>query len=120
VTERLAELELDERDGVLVAQVAGEIDASNTTDLRLALTERLGNSGAGLVIDLSDVTYIDSAGIKLLFDLASRLAARRQAIRLVVPEGVPTRRVLELCGVGQVAPIDSRLDASVAAVAGSV
>jgi anti-anti-sigma factor len=99
-----------------VASVDGEIDSSNAAELRLALSERLPSASSALVLDLSDVGYLDSSGIHLLFDLGRRLAARRQALRLIVPDGAPMRRVLELCAIETVAPMDRTLDASLAAL----
>ena len=69
------------------------------------------------MLDLTEVTYLDSSGIHLLFDLGRRLAARRQALRLVVPESSPMRRVLELCAVDAVAPMDPELETSLRALA---
>jgi anti-anti-sigma factor len=112
--DKISGIEFDDRDGVVVASVEGEIDSSNAADLRLALSERLPASSSGLVLDLSAVTYLDSSGIQLLFDLGRRLSARRQAIRLVVPGDAPMRRVLELCAVEAVAPMDRELDAALA------
>lgn len=114
--ERLAELDVSQRGGVVVARIVGEIDSSNAIDLRLALIERLSNTTTALVIDLSRVTYIDSPGIQLLFDLGRHLADRRQSLRLVVGEDAPTRRVLDLCQVGEMAPLDSELDAALRAL----
>jgi len=116
VRERLAEFEIEERDGVLVARIGGEIDSSNAAELRLALTDHLPNASTAMILDLSRVGYIDSSGIQLLFDLGRRLAARRQTMRLVVPQGSPTRRVLELCDVGDVAPLDAGLEAALGSV----
>lgn len=115
--DRIAGIEFEQRDSVLIASVEGEIDSSNAAELRLALSDRLPSSASALVLDLTQVTYIDSSGIHLLFDLGRRLAARRQAIRLVVPAAAPMRRVLELCAVDSVAPMDHDLDASMRAVA---
>ncbi len=117
--ERLAGFEFEQRGGALVAAVEGEIDSSNASDLRLALADRLPSASDALVLDLTAVTYLDSAGVHLLFDLGRKLAARRQSIRLVVPEGTPTRRVLELCAIEGVAPIDPDLGASLNAIEGS-
>ncbi len=117
--DRIAGFEFEERDGVVIASVEGEIDSSNASDLRLALSDRLPSSSSALVLDLSRVTYLDSSGIQLLFDLGRRLAARRQAIRLVVPERAPMRRVLELCAVDGVAPMDGDLDSSLSALSAS-
>jgi anti-anti-sigma factor len=117
--DRIAGFEFEQRDEVLVASVDGEIDSSNAAELRLALSERLPNASSALVLDLSGITYLDSAGVHLLFDLGRRLAARRQAIRLVVPDGAPMRRVLELCAIDAVAPMDRELDDSLRALAES-
>lgn len=115
--DRIAGFEFEQRDGVLIASVDGEIDSSNAAELRLALSERLPSASSALVLDLSNVTYLDSSGVHLLFDLGRRLAARRQALRLVVPDGAPMRRVLELCAIDGVAPMDRELDTSLRALA---
>ena len=114
--DRLVGVEFADRDEVLVAALEGEVDGSNASELRLAISERLPSSATGLVLDISAVTYLDSSGVHLLFDLGRRLAARRQAVRLVIGEGAPTRRVLELCDIGSVAPMDPSLDEAVRAI----
>ena len=111
---RLTELEFQERDGLMVATLAGEIDGSNTLELGRALAERLPTASRGLVLDLTAIGYLDSAGIELLFKLARRLRDRRQLLRIVVPQGSPVRRVLDICDVSSVAPLDDTVDAAVA------
>ena len=110
--DRIAGFEVDERDGVVVAWVSGEIDSSNASDLRLALSERLPSAATALVLELSEVSYLDSSGIQLLFELGRRLGARRQRLRLVVPAASQVRRVLELTAVDGVAPIDTDLESA--------
>jgi anti-sigma B factor antagonist len=117
VRDRIADFEFDQREDVLIAAVEGEIDSSNASELRLALSERLPSASSALVLDLSRVSYLDSSGIHLLFDLGRRLSARRQEIRLVVPADAPMRRVLELCAVDAVAPMDRSLEEALGALA---
>jgi anti-anti-sigma factor len=117
--DRIAGFDVSERDGVAVASVEGEIDGSNAAELRLALSERLPSASIGLVLDLSQVTYLDSSGVHLLFELGRRLAARRQSLRLVVPHDAPMRRVLELCAVEAVAPMDEQIDTALEALSDS-
>jgi anti-sigma B factor antagonist len=111
-------LDFDHRGDVAVARLDGEIDSSNASELRLALVERLPCATSVLALDLSGITYLDSSGVELLFELGRSLSARRQTIRLVVPEDAPVRRVLELCAVDSVAPIDGDLEGALAAIAG--
>jgi anti-anti-sigma factor len=111
--------DFDQAGDVVVASVDGEIDFANASELGAALAERLPRAATALALDLSRVEYLDSSGVELLFDLARRLAARRQAIRLVVPEAAPVRRVLELSAMESVVPMDADLPGALGAIAGS-
>lgn len=114
---RLARLDLGERDGVVVAVIAGELDLSNVHDVGDALAVAVTADGAGLVLDLSQLRHLDSAGVRLLFDLRARLATARQRLALAVPAGAPIREVLELSAVPATVPVCADLDAAVRAVA---
>jgi anti-anti-sigma factor len=108
----LAQLSFESIDRVMVGHVRGEIESANAEELRAALAGRLTNESVGLVLDLSEATYLDSAGIELMFDLARRLRTHRQSLCLVVPEDAPMRRVLDLCDIEQAAPMDATVDAA--------
>jgi anti-anti-sigma factor len=81
----LAELQLDLAGDPPVARIAGELDASNAPGFTARLKEAVPNSAIGLVLDLSETTYLDSSGVHLIFDLADALRRRQQALQLVVP-----------------------------------
>ena len=115
---RLAQLDFDERGDVVIARIAGELDLSNVHDIGDGLNAAVTSRVAGLVLDLSELTHLDSAGIRLLFDLRQRLATARQRLVAVVPEGSPIREVLDLAAVTELLPIEGDLDAAVAAAAG--
>jgi len=119
VRDRLSNVEFDDRDGVLVARVSGEIDGSNAVELGRSLGERLPSAAQGLVLDLSAVAYLDSTGIELLFGLARRLGDRRQRLQLGVPADSPLRRVLEICDIATVAPMAESAEAAAAAIRAS-
>ena len=106
----LAELSFETAGNVVVGRVVGEIESVNAQEMSTALAAQLPSDRAALVIDLSRVTYLDSAGIELLFDLARRLRTHRQQLRLVVPVDAPMRRVLELCDIDRAAPIDATVE----------
>lgn len=112
----LARLVVDQQGGVTVARVTGEIDISNAEDIGSALQDAMPNSAVGLVLDLSDTRYMDSAGIRVLFDLGRRLRTRQQDIRAVVPEKSLVRRVLLLTQLDAVMPMEQDVDAAIAAL----
>lgn len=111
----LAELERVEDEGVLIVAVTGEVDVSNVDELA-EVTYSLPNAALGLVLDLSETTYIDSATIGLLFRLYSSLRRRGQALRVVCPAGSSARRVLELTGFDRSTPNEEDRESAIAAV----
>jgi anti-anti-sigma factor len=97
-------------DGVVVASLSGEIDLSNAAEITTALLGGVPNDALGLVIDLSEVSYLDSAGVRMLAELDHRLGWRAQMLRVVAPEASRSRRVLEIAGLERVLSIDVMLE----------
>jgi anti-anti-sigma factor len=114
---QLARLDIDERGDVVIARIDGELDLSNVHDVGDALVAAARSGAAGLVLDLSELQHLDSAGIRLLYDLRARLGTARQALTAVVPHGAPVREVLDLAAVPATLPVYGELDAAVAAAA---
>lgn len=114
---RLADIQLTSRDGVLIVRVTGEIDMSNAGELRTAITDATPNDALGVVLDLSDVVYMDSAGIQLLYRLGENLRNRGQTLRIVVPPHSPTADALRLAGIKRHVDVVEELDQGVRAVA---
>lgn len=114
---RLAQLEFEERGRVVIARLTGELDLSNVHDIGDGLTATLTSETVGLVLDLSALAHLDSAGLRLVFDLRQRLATARQRLVAVVPPGSPIREILDLAAVPATVPLYEELDDAVAAAA---
>lgn len=100
----LAEI-ADERHGeMVVAGISGEIDSSNTGWLAVRLRALLTNRSDALAVDLTGITYIDSAGITLLFELGNELRQRQQVLHLVVAPRSPIARMVALTGLDTAIP----------------
>ncbi len=111
---RGAEIIVTESREVPIAALEGEIDMANAEDLRDSMLAAVTNRAPGLVMDLTSTTYLDSAGIHVVFELARRLHSRQQQLRVVVPAGATIRRVLTLTNVSAVAPMHGHRDDAVA------
>jgi anti-anti-sigma factor len=85
--------ELVETGGVITVRVAGEVDVSSEGRLRGRLDEALQRSPARLVIDASDLTFMDSSGLAALIG-----AARQVPVELRSPTA-PIRRLITLAGL---------------------
>lgn len=110
----LARVEGERQGTICLVRVHGEIDLSNAHEVSSEISVVMGQEARRLVVDLSDITYLDSAGVALLLRLAERLRFRRRELHLVVPRGSPVRRVLDFTGLPRVIPLESRLEDALA------
>jgi anti-anti-sigma factor len=107
----LARLDAAHRDLTLVLRVRGEVDVSNARELAAEIEAAVPNDAPSVAVDLTDTTYLDSAGVQLLFRLAQRLRSRRQALAVIVPAASAIRAVLELTALSSVASVVDSFDA---------
>lgn len=95
-----------ERDrDVPVVYLEGEIDIVNASQVGTQLFEAAPNDAPGMVVDLSGVSYLDSRGLHLLFELSERLRVRDQRLHLVIPPNALIRRVLTLTRMDTIVPL---------------
>jgi anti-sigma B factor antagonist len=94
----LADVQITLAQHALVARVTGEVDMSNAEEMGATVIGATPNEAGGVVLDLSDVEYLDSAGIYVIFGMRSSLQARGQALILVIPPTSPVHDALRLSG----------------------
>jgi len=88
---------VERTDSGLVVRLAGELDLYNAEDVRAALLECCSEEPSRLVVDLAEVSFIDSTALGVLIEARSRMADRR-GFMLAAP-GLETRRALEISGL---------------------
>jgi anti-anti-sigma factor len=108
----LAQIAEERRGEVAIAHIDGEIDASNAAWTSARLRALLTNHSDALVVDLSGTTYLDSAGIALLFALAGELRLHQQQLRLIVAEASPIARMVALTGLDRTVATYPSLEAA--------
>jgi anti-anti-sigma factor len=108
---------VDHNEGsVPVCEIRGELDASNVELVLERVVGNVANDAPGMVLDLGQTSYLDSAGVRILFELARRLRTRRQELRIAVPGDGIVRRVLVLTALADVVPLDEDVGGSVRAL----
>ena len=103
-----------EEQGAIVVQLEGDVDLQSSPDARKVLLETVGK-GMPILVDLSQVGYIDSSGVASLVE--SFQAARKAGQDLIlvsVSDGA--KRVLELARLDKVFTICDTLDDGIAAI----
>ena len=68
--------------GRSIITVAGDVDLASAEDLRLGLIALIGSARRNIGLDLSGVTYINSAGLRTLTAVHARVSANGASFRL--------------------------------------
>ena len=88
---------VDRIDGALVVHLVGELDLYNAPALRESLAELAAEEPKRVVIDLSQVDFVDSTALGVLIEVRSRLHEPRGF--LLAAPGVETHRALQISGL---------------------
>ena len=92
-------------DGVAIVAPSGELDMSNGEVLGQAIDKARQDGAQNLIVDLRELSFMDSSGLRLLLDTwnESKLSERRLSI--VVSKSGLVRRVLEISGCDTILPV---------------
>jgi anti-anti-sigma factor len=86
--------------------ISGDVDLANAGDIEAQLTQAIRNRATGVTLDLSDVTYLDSAGLQVVFALTVSLRRLQIAFRVIAPKGTAARHAIEMAGMAAITEIE--------------
>jgi anti-sigma B factor antagonist len=105
-----------EVNGVVVVAAAGAVDMLTAPQLQEVITAIVERKPAGLVIDLTDVDFLGSAGMQVLMVTRNLIAGEFRLA--VVADGPATSRPLKITGVADYIDLFSSLDVALKNLAG--
>jgi stage II sporulation protein AA (anti-sigma F factor antagonist) len=104
-------LSIERSDGILIAMADGRVDGANAQEFQGDLTDAIDPTDRGVVLDLGEITYISSAGLRVIL-LMARALKRQDAELAVCSLSAPIREVFEISGFDKIIPVcESRPDA---------
>lgn len=100
--------------GAVVAEASGRIDSSNSREFHSGLEAAIALHDAAVVLDFENVSYISSAGMRVILLTAKSLQSSGAKFVLCSMQD-PIREVFRISGFDKIIPIhDSRSDAMAA------
>jgi len=75
-------IQQDQQGAVRVLALSGRLDTETSADLELALADLQAAGATHFLIDLADIGYVSSAGLRVLLALAKQLDGGRGSLRL--------------------------------------
>jgi anti-sigma B factor antagonist len=98
-----------DRPGVAVLAARGEIDVASAPEFRASLSDLIEDGPTILIVDTSDVSFIDSTGLGVLIGAEKQMRNDGRRLRLVVTQPQVTR-LLALTGLNEVFTVMSSTD----------
>lgn len=83
----------------LVIAPKGELDVALVGGFRRGLSEAAREAKGGLVLDLTEVSFIDSSALGAVVELQNHLRRHEQQLAVVVPDGSAVAVALNLSGL---------------------
>lgn len=101
----IASFDFKREGAVGVVALSGEVDMSNAGEVLQRLLQFVSNEDDALVLDLSGLSFIDSAGLHVVLELMNLLEERSKQLSLVVPPDIHPARAIALFGLDEVVPV---------------
>ena len=107
------EIETHRSGTVVIVALSGEVDTTTVADLHTVFDDLVARGERNYVVDLSGVTFMDSAGLAALAKLYKRIRIGHGDVRLCCPQS-EMLRIIELTRFDRVFDIFDERDAAVA------
>ena len=102
-------------DGVLIASPVGRVDSVNSVAFRETLVSAVPSDERALLLDLSGLSYMSSAGLSVLLVMAKRFRGSGKAMGMCgLPRAISA--VVTLSGFDRIIPVYETRDAALEAM----
>lgn len=89
-------LRIEREADVLVAALSGELDLGNRDVVEEALRDAFPVDALAIIVDLSEVSFLDSSAVEMLFALHQDIGISRRGMGVVLAPGALIRRSIEV------------------------
>jgi anti-anti-sigma factor len=105
------QINVERKNETLITKVEGRIDGGNAREFENALSAAIRDDDRSLILDLEDLSYISSAGLRVILLIAKTLR-KRDAEFLLCSLSDPIREVFKISGFDKIIPVhDTRAEA---------
>ena len=98
----------------MVVRVNGRVDTVNAAEFERTCMEQVQGADRGVVLELSGLEYISSAGLRAVLAMAKRLKAQNRSLTLCCMSGM-VKEVFDIAGFDRMLPITETLDEALGA-----
>jgi anti-sigma B factor antagonist len=102
---------VEHHDDAVVIRLCGELDLYNADEVRGALAAAIDGGTGRIIIDMSEVDFVDSTALGVLVEARAKLG--EDGLLLAAPQ-IETRRTLEVSGLDRHLSVHDSVDGALA------
>lgn len=106
---------IEDRDGISVLNIKGRIDASNSGQIHERIMEEIERGHHRIVVDFSQVSYISSAGLRVLI-YASKAVVKNEGAFSICSVNENIEKIFQVSGLACLFDIHKNVDASLSSM----
>jgi anti-anti-sigma factor len=107
----MMEIETRKQENATVVSVTGKMDAVSSPELEKELSQLMAEGEKNFVVDLAELDYISSAGLRIILATAKRLKEKEGKILLASLKDM-VKEVFEISGFSAIIPIYESVDSA--------
>ncbi|MCY4050530.1 MAG: STAS domain-containing protein [Gammaproteobacteria bacterium] len=96
-------LELEQEQNAYILKVSGRIDGSNAAEFQSKIQDSIPQEASTVILDLNDLDYISSAGLRVILLLAKNLKGKKGKLSMCSVSG-PVKDVFTISGFSAIIP----------------
>ena len=94
----------DRINDVVIAEARGSVDGTNAAAFEKALSDAVSENDRAMIIDLGQLTYISSAGLRVIL-LTAKAMQRHNGKLAMCSLQAPIRKVFDISGFDKIIPV---------------
>ncbi len=98
------ELTSENTGGAVIVKAVGRVDGANARDFHEGLEASIGGDGESMVLDFEGLSYISSAGLRVVL-LVAKTLQQKEAKLAVCSLSDSIREVFEISGFDKIVPV---------------
>ncbi|MDE3840717.1 anti-anti sigma factor [Bacillus methanolicus] len=105
-------IEVEDKESLVEVKVSGEIDAYTAPQLREKLFPISEKAGIEMIVDLSEVSYMDSTGLGVFVGVFKKVRSNNGKFQLIGLSG-RLKRLFKITGLADIIEINSKIEGGV-------
>lgn len=88
----------------LMLAISGRLDMAGVREIEINFTEQIGNADRNVIVDMSEVPFLASLGMRMFLSAAKKLRVNDKTLALLNPDDM-VKDAMRIAGMDKIIPL---------------